>query len=63
MDNIFEHVIEHGSDCEVPFQPRTNEGPTMAIPGSKEKMAVMIHRVCRGEDLWNDDDGPGLSVA
>lgn len=30
--------------------------PTEAIPGSEEKIRVLMERVARGEDLWHPSD-------
>jgi hypothetical protein len=41
---------------EFPRQPFRKPRPTLAVPGSKEKIEVLRRRAELLEELWHDDD-------
>lgn len=56
---VFEAVLEatsHGGMAD--FAPRENDDfePTFAVPGSEEKLAVLVSRVQAGNPLWHAQD-------
>jgi hypothetical protein len=56
---VFEAVLEARSHGGVPdFEPLENDGfePTLAVPGSEEKLDVLVGRIQVGNPLWHPDD-------
>lgn len=43
-------------DVEQPWPSHLPAEPTVAPPGSVEKIAVLAMRAARGEDLWHPED-------
>lgn len=55
--NVIAHVaaVNRGS-VRGDFKPFGSPRPTMAMPGSAEKLAVLRARCAAGRELWSDGD-------
>jgi hypothetical protein len=42
-----------------PASPRPRPEPTAALPGSEEKIRVLMERVRLGQELWHEGDARG----
>ena len=55
--NIFAAVLAiRGSGKTANFTPCGPPKPSSAMPGTRERIAVMVARVEAGKELWSDQD-------
>lgn len=52
--SVMDAVATYGEDYN--FRTIGQPEPTTAIPGSSDKIEVMIARIENGEELWHADD-------
>ena len=52
--NLLQYLRRHGSDHK--FEPAPPSCPTKAMPGSRDKVAIMAARLLAGEDIHHEQD-------
>ncbi len=56
-DSVIAVLVNRGD--EYGWEPKRKAKPTVAVPGSNQKIEELADRAARGEDLWNDQDVTG----